>query len=195
MRRSSNFKALGRAMAVIGAVMVIVSSVTYAALQSQQDKLIGNSIETATTNLRIGTDGVTYGASHTGFDFSGIIPGGPAVPVTGNSFFLFNSGGAALALKLAVTSTPSNPDNVDLSQVNVILTQVGVSGTQSFSLQSLIDAASSGGVAFTGASAILPDASIREYKLQVSMNTDAVNGPAASLANIDFAISGVVQSS
>ena len=191
MQRASNFKAISRTVAVIAAVLIVVSGITYAALQSQPVKLTGNSIETATANLRISTDGLNFGNTQPGFDFKNILPGGPADPEAGDAFYLNNSGGTSLALRLAVAAKPSNPDNVDLSQVNVILTAVGLNGTQTFNLQSLIDGADNGGVAFTGAN--LPSDTIQEYKLQVSMASDAISGSSASLGGIDFAFSGFVQ--
>src|SRR5438309_2343932 len=121
MKISKNFRALGRAVGVVAGVVIVVSGVTFAALQSQQDKLTGNTIETATANLQLSTDGSNYATSQAGFDFSNIVPGGQAVPQSGYNVYLKNSGGTPLALKLAVSSTPSNPSNVDLNKVNVIL--------------------------------------------------------------------------
>jgi hypothetical protein len=178
-----------RAIGVVLAVIVIVSGVTFAALQSQQDTLTGNTIETATANLQLSIDGTSYGDTRTGFDFNNIIPGGPAVPTAGYSFYLKNAGGTSLSLKLAVISQPTNLSGVDLTKVNVLLTTVG-SGTaaQSFALQSLIDGADSGGLAIT--SGILASGVAQQYRLQVSMAADAVTGSSASLGNIDFALSG-----
>ena len=92
--RIKRVKALGRAAGVAAAVVVTVSGVTFAALQSQQNKLTGNVIQTATANLQLSTDGVHYGNSQTGFIFSGLVPGGSAVPASGIS-----------GLKTAVTPT------------------------------------------------------------------------------------------
>jgi hypothetical protein len=165
----------------------LAGSAAYAVLQTQ-DSLTGNTISTATANLQISTDGVNYSTTKAGFDFGNIVPGGPAVPVAGYSFYLKNGGGTPVGLKLAVSSVPSNPGNVDLSKVNVILTTVG-SGTspQSFPLQSLVG----------GSQAILPTAlgagDNQQYKLQASMAGDAVNGGAASIGNIDFTFTGTAQ--
>jgi hypothetical protein len=185
MKRSKNFKALARALGVVSAVVVVVSGVTFAALQSQQNVLAGNTIETATANLQISTDGTNFSNSHTGFDFNGLVPGGSAVPEAGYPFYLKNAGQTGLALKMAVTSVPSNPDNVDLSKVNVILTTVGNgAGPQTFTLQSLL-----GGSAPLAIGNLDRSNSVG-YKLQVSMAGDAVNGNSASLGNIDFTFSG-----
>jgi hypothetical protein len=190
MKIQSNRAAIFRAIGVIAVLVVIVSGVTFAALQSQQDTLTGNTIQTATANLQLSTDGTSYNNSHAGFDFTNIVPGGAAVPTAGYGFYLKNGGGTPLTLKLAVTSTPTNPDSVDLSKVSVLLTTVG-SGTpiQTFSLQSLL---TNGGVSLTGNS--LATGTAQQYKLQVSMTTDAVSGSSASLGNIDFAFSGTAAS-
>ena len=189
MRRFKNFKATVRALGVMSAVVVAVSGVTFAALQSQQDTLTGNTIETATAHLQLSKDGTSYSDSLASFDFSNLIPGGSAQPVAGEPVYLKNAGGTSLALKLAVSSVPINPDNVDLTKVNVLLTTVGTgAGIQSFSLQSLIDASATGGLDVNGN---LDSSVTQEYKLQVSMTSDAVINSGASLGNIDFAFSGL----
>jgi hypothetical protein len=188
MRRTKNFKALRRAIGVAAAAVVVVSGVAFAVLQSQQDVLAGNTIETATANLQLSTDGVAYGNSHAGFDFSGLIPGGSAQPAAGYMVYLKNSGNAPLALKLAVSSTPSNPANVDLNKVNIILTPV--SGTpQSFTLQSLMSAGNSGGAAITSPGQLFIG-NTTHFTIQVSMAADAITGSGAALGSIDFAFSG-----
>ncbi|HTB48600.1 MAG TPA: hypothetical protein VK712_00795 [Verrucomicrobiae bacterium] len=189
MKRSGNFKALARAVSVVGAVIILVSGVTFAALQSQQIKLTGNTIETATASLLISSDGINYAASQGGFDFSNLIPGGPAAPQAGYSFFLKNGGGAPLALKLAVSSSPSNPDAVDLSKVNVILTPASGGTAQSFTLASLIASNTTGGSPITAPSELFVG-NTTHLTLQVSMAADAIIGSNASLGNIDFAFTG-----
>src|SRR5579884_853474 len=186
MRRFNNFKAMARAVMVVGAVVAVVSGVTFAALQSQQNTLTGNTIETATANLQISKNDTNYTNTQSGFDFSGIVPGGSAVPVTGYPFYLKNSGQVKLALKMAVVSTPSNPNNVDLSKVNVVVTTMGGNNlpTQTFSLQSLLN---NGGVDI----GTIDNNNSLQYKLQISMASDAVTGNSASLGGIDFAFTGV----
>lgn len=184
-RQARRMKAALRAAGITLAVVIMVSGVTFAALQSQQNVLAGNTITTATASLQLSTDGTTFGNSREGFAFANIIPGGPAMPVAGHAFYLKNSGGTPLTLKLAVTTTPSNLDGVDLAKVNILLTTVGSgTGQQSFNLQSLVG----DGVAITGNN--LPAGTTQQYKLMASMAADAVNGGSASLGNIDFAISG-----
>lgn len=193
MQQSQKLKALNRSFVVIVALIAILSSVTFAALQSQQNVLVGNTIATATANLQLSTDGTAYSDSRTGFDFNNLVPGGAAMPITGHSFYLKNAGGTPLALRFAINSAPSNPNGIDLSKVTVLLSTVGAgTSAQTFSLQSLIAGASSGGLAMTGAN--LANGSAQQYKLQVQMATDAVSGSSASLGNVDFAFSGIAQS-
>jgi hypothetical protein len=184
------YRAAGRAVGVAAAVVVAVSGVTFAALQSLQNKLTGNTIQTATASLLLSTDGVRYGNSQAGFIFSGLVPGGPAMPAIGYNIWLKNSGDANLTPKLAVTTVPSNPDNVDLSKVHVILTP-GNGTPQSYTLQSLITAGGNGGVSLT-APAVLFTGSPVALTLKVSMDADAFTGTNTSLGNIDFVFTGTI---
>ena len=190
MHTHSNFKALLRALTVMGVVMIIVSGVTFAALQSQQAVLSGNTIESATADLKISTDGTTYTSSRTGFDFPGVVPGGPAVPAAGNSFYLKNSGTTASQVKLAVSTTPTNLSGVDLAKVSVIITRVPGGTSQTFTLASLISTYADGG---TPLSDILTAGSFSQYKMQISMTSDAFTGGGAALGNIDFVFIGGAQ--
>jgi hypothetical protein len=97
------------------------------------------------------------------------VPGGQPVPTAGYTVYLRNMGGTPLALKLAISSIPTNPSHVDLNKVNLLLTKVG-GGTsiQSFSLQSLMTAAPAGGVAFTSCN--LDNNNVAQYKLQIAMD-------------------------
>ncbi len=192
MRRQSNVKPLLRAFTVMVVVVALVSGVTFAALQSQQAVLAGNTIESATADLKISTDGVTYTSSHTGFDFTGVVPGGPAVPAAGNSFWLKNSGTTGSQVKLAVSTSPTNLSNVDLSKVSVIVTHVPGGTSQTITLAVLISTYAAGGTALTD---ILPAATAYQYKIQISMAADAFTGSGASLGNIDFVFIGAAQAS
>jgi len=191
MRKHKNFQPLLRAVTVMAVVGAIVSGVTFAALTSQQAVLAGNTIETATADLRVSQDGNTYTNSLTGFDFANVVPGGSAVPAAGYNFYLKNFGGTPLLLKLSIGSTVANPNNVDLTKVSVILTSIG-SGAQpqTFTLASLIAANATGGVALTSPSPLMAGTQAK-FAVQVSMASDAFSGSNASLGNIDFAFSGL----
>ncbi len=186
-RQTSTFQPLARAVMVISAIAVLATGVTFAALQSQQASLIGNTMRTASADLRIGTSASTFGATRTGFDFNGFVPGGSPVPAEGNVFYLKNAGTALLALKMSVGSTPTNVSAVDLSKVNIIITRVDSTQSQTFPLTTLVESHASGGVALTDA---MSGNTIGQYKVQVSMAADAFTGTSAEIGGIDLVFVG-----
>lgn len=183
---SSIFKAGAIALSIVA----ISSGISFAALTSQ-DKLTGNTISTATANLGISIDGVNFGPTQTGLSFAGIVPGGQAVPIDGYDVLVKNIGSTSLALKLSVSNTLSNPDNVDLNKVHVILEPFSGGSVQNFSLQALIDSNLSGGIAVISANQLTPN-TVMAYRIRVSMETDAVNSASATVSNLDFNFNGVV---
>ena len=68
-----------RAVVVITAIMAMAGGVTFAALQSPQAKLTGSTIQTATANLQVSSDGINYAAGQQGYAFGGLVPGGLVV--------------------------------------------------------------------------------------------------------------------
>ena len=80
MTLTNNKQILARSFGTIAAVIILATGVTYAALISQQAKISGNTIATATANLKISGDGVSYSSSQQGFLYSGLVPGGPPAP-------------------------------------------------------------------------------------------------------------------
>lgn len=193
MKKRSKIKSIKKSILSATLIVLLSGGVGYAVLKSQQNSLTGNTISTASAVLQISRDGSSFNYLLPGFDFNDIVPGGSAMPITGQPFYLKNNGGTPLALKFSIKGTPLNGDNADLSKVNVLLTTVGSgTGAQSFSLQSLIAANSGGGLDITGAN--LNPGETRQYKLQVSMASDAINGSSANLSNIDFAFIGIAQS-
>jgi hypothetical protein len=181
--------ALVRALSVVASVGILVAGVTFAALQSQQAVLSGNTIQTASANLLIGTASATstaFSNSHSGFSFANVVPGGSAQPADGNVFYLKNTGTATLTLKMAVSGTPTNTSNVDLTKVSVTVTRTDTNATQTATLQSLLD--NTGGLSLTDN--LTPASTGVQYKLSVSMSADAFTGSSASIGAIDFVFSG-----
>ncbi len=178
-----------RAVGVLSAIAIIVSGVTFAALQSQQATLTGNTISSASADLRIGTSASTFSTvpTHSGFSFQAVIPGAAAVPVDGNIFYLKDAGTAPLALKVAVGTTPTNASNVDFEKVFIELTRVDTGAVQTLSLKSLIDANGVNGLPLTDH--INPNAII-QYKLRASMAVDAFTGSGATIGGIDLVFYG-----
>ena len=190
MQRRTIIRPFVRASLVISLTLGLVTGVTYAALQSQQSKFTGSTIQTATANLLVSQDGVNFSNSQAGFTFANVIPGGSLAPANGYSIILKNAGGTALALKLAVSSTPTNLDNVDLTKVFVNLASTNNGPIMSIPLQALIDSQATGGYAITNP-AVLFAGNTHQYILQVSMAKDAFAGPSATIGAIDLSFSGV----
>ena len=189
-RRISWLKLLLLLLGIVGAG----GGVSFAALISQQAKLAGNTIQTATANLQISGDGSNFSNTQPGFVFSNLVPGAQASPANGYPVYLKNAGGTPLALQIAVSSLPTNPDSVDLSKVHVILTPNSGGSVQNFTLQALIGSYPAGGQAILSPSLLMPGATA-QYKLQIMMDVDAVNGPSASINNVDFSFGGVATGS
>jgi hypothetical protein len=174
---------------IIVPLLLLMGGITYAVLMSLPDTLTGNTITTANANLLISTDGTNFSTTYPGFDFNNLVPGGSSVPITGYAFYLKNTGGVSLTPKLSIASQPTNPSNVGLDKVNIIVTTVG-SGvpSQTFTLQSLL----TGGQTIGNAN--LSPGQNQQYKLQVSMAADAMSGSSASLSGIDLVFSGTTGS-
>src|SRR6266404_473704 len=179
-----NIRPLLRAAIVLGAVGTITTAATFAALQSQQAVLASNTINSATASLSVSTDNTTFSNTKTGFTFSGIVPGGASVPTSGNPVWLRNSGTANLGLKAAISSTPSNLNNVDLTKVFLHVTRSDNSFDQSFSLKSLIDGYATGGVSIGDTVNI---SATVQYLLRVSMTSDAFSGSSGiTISGVDL---------
>lgn len=192
---SPRFKKLTRkpSISTMIAVMIVAGGVAFAVLQSQRNTLTGNSIETKTASLQMSVNGTTFSNSHGGYDFNGLMPGGPAVPASGYPLYLKNVGDTTLALKLSVISVPTNLGGANLNKVNILLTPVGGGATQSFTLQELMDSDTTPGLAIDGGD--LAAGATQQYTIQVSMTADAVSSQGASLNNIDLSFTGVAVSS
>lgn len=190
MKRFNILRSRRKQAGVVIAGVLLAGGVAFAFLQSQA-QLTGNSISTASTGLAISDTDSNYGSADHGFAFGGIIPGVQASQT--EHFLLKNTGSTPLALRLAAANPSANPSHIDLSKVQVVLTPYNLTtympGTpQTFSLQSLIDAGSS------GAALTYPDklaaGTKEEFNIQVSMDADAVSGSSAALSGIDLTFTG-----
>lgn len=181
------YQPVARAIMVISAVAVLATGVTFAALQSQQATLTGNTIQTASADLRIGTSATSFAATRSGFNFNGIVPGSSPVPTEGNNFYLKNYGSAVLALKVSVGTVPTNIANVDLDKVFVTITRVDTATIQKLPLSALVSSHATGGMDVTDT---LAGATIAQYKVQASMAADAFSGSSAVIDGIDLVFAG-----
>lgn len=191
MSKLQNLRVWLRLLVVMAIVGVVTTGVTYAALQSQQAILSGNTIESATAALQVSKDGGTYASSINGFDFPGLVPGGPAMPSQygGYPIWFKNIGSAPLNMNVSVNGVPTTTGDVDLSKVSVILTPIGGGGTaQTISLAALI-ANSTGGTTAMTLPSVNPGVVI-QYKLQVQMAADAFTGPNATITNLNLVFGG-----
>ncbi len=185
MKQTTNSKVLVWATGLLLALLVTVGGVTFAALQSQPGLLRGNVIQTAVASLQVSPDGTTYGSVMDGYAFSNLIPGGLPTPNNGYPIYVKNIGTTPLALRLSVSSAVNNPNAVDLTKVHVILAPTGGGAAQNVTLQDLITAQSSGGLAVNQAPHLNPS-EVTSFLVKVSLDNDAVTGPSAVLSNIDF---------
>lgn len=177
-----------RAITVISSVTILVTGVTYAALQSGQAKLAGNTIKTASASLKISLNGTDYSDSQNGLTFTDVVPGAAAVTNTGNTFYLKNLGSVPLNLRIAISSTPSNTQNVDLSKVYLLLTRSDGSGSQKLSMASLVSANATGGTLLNDQ---LKAGVAANYQMAVQMDADAFTGSSADISGIDFVFNGI----
>jgi hypothetical protein len=192
MKRMRNLGQLGpvaRATGIVAAVAIIISGVTFATLQSQQAVLTGNTIQSATADLKIGISTSSFSASRAGFTFSDVIPGTAPAANTGNIFYLKNGGSAPMTIKATIGSTPTNTSNIDLSKVSFIITRVDTNKVQTATLKELIDGYPSNGVALQDK---VDPSNAAQYKIQASMASDAFTGSSANLGNIDLVFTGVM---
>ncbi len=180
---------LFRTFMVLGAVGIITTAVTFAALQSQNAVLSSNTISTSTAFLLVSTDNLAFNNTKPGFTFSNVTPGGAATPANGYSFYLKNTGTANLGIKVAVGTAPSNPNSVDLSKVFVDFTRTETGLTQNLSLKSLVDSYATGGTALND---IVNAGTTGQYSVKVSMTSDAYSGSSgATISGVDLSFSGL----
>lgn len=177
-----------RFLMVVGMGVSLLSGVTFAALQSPAATLTGNSIESATADLRIGPTSSSFSNSRIGFDFAGVIPGGAGVPASGNTIYLKNFGSTSLAIKLSIPGAPASTGTVDLNKVFINLTRVDTNFTTTLSLQQLMDGYAAGGVS-TGFN--INSGVTLTFSIKVTMAADAIEGSGANISGVDLQFNGV----
>lgn len=105
-----------RAVLVIGVVMAFVTSITYAALQSQAT-LTNNTISTASADLQL-WDGDSFESTAPGFNITDLVPGTPSDP---QNFYFKNNGSAPLDITARIPSAPTTNGIGDFSKVYVTI--------------------------------------------------------------------------
>ena len=179
-----------RAIGVIGAVAVLVTSITYAALQSQAT-LTDNTIDSATANLDVATsDGSTcgtFGDTAAGVGFTGVVPGGSD---SDDEYFCLKNSGADTSLDLSVMSeavtwpvTDDLGSGVDNGEVTL-----NISCDNGGTLSATIASLEAGDEAFTGGT-LAPSAETL-CTAYVSMTSAAFSGSSASSDMFDLTFTG-----
>jgi hypothetical protein len=137
----------------------------------------------------VSSDGTTFNNTKPGFSFSNITPGGAAVPTNGNNFYLKNTGTANLSIKAAISSTPTNPNAVDLSKVFLNFTRSDTNLDTTISVKSLMDSYASGGILLSD---VVTAGTAAQYTVRASMAADAYSGSSgATISGIDLSFSGL----
>lgn len=184
MLRIRRINPVTRALAVFGVVATLVTGITYAALTNQAS-LTNNIISSATADLEVKSTG-EFAAQDAGFAFTGIVPGGPAVPVDGNDFQLRNAGDVDLDIAMSVPTAPIfSGGTVVQSEVDVIVSCTA--GTNTFSLTedlaALVAAHGTGGIPMS------PDAlphttnNVADCTVKIQMSEDAITGSGSVSSN------------
>lgn len=191
MKRLQKRRAGMRAAVIFGAATILLSGVTYASMQSQNDTLQGNTIMSATANLQIlGANGI-YADTAPGFTFSNLEPGGAAGPTPGNHISLKNTGTTTLALKIAMNATSySNPQQVNINKVTLIFTPVGGGATFTTTLATLCSGYNSGTP--IPLNMFLPAGQTQDFTVQAQLAADAVTSTTTgfTLSGVDLIFSG-----
>lgn len=175
--------AVARAVGVIGATAALIAGVTFAALTSNNVTLTNNSFATASADLQIWDPGSSsYGLTTPGFNFTNIVPGpGETGPFT---FWLKNSGGVPLTITGVGSGGTSS--NVDLTQVNVKITNLTAGGSPAnYSMYDLL----------TGPPDLLPGGDLAsgdqdQYEVKLTVPVSAVSGTSASMSGVTWTFTG-----
>lgn len=117
MRKIFNVNPVLRAIGIISAVAVMVSGVTFAALQNTAT-LTDNTINSNVDGLLVDSDGDdTFGSTDQGFAFNNITPGGTS---SAKAFALKNATNGPLEVNVQVTSEEPLPAGVDPEDISFI---------------------------------------------------------------------------
>ncbi len=189
MARQRGLSPLLRSIIILSGVGIITTAATFAALQSQNAVLSSNTISTSTAFLLVSNDNVSFNNTKTGFTFSNVTPGGPAVPAAGYNFYLKNTGTANLSIRLTLDAIPTIPFGIDSSKVLINLSRSDNAFNQVISLKALTDSMSTGPVVLTDS---ITAGTTATYNIKVNMSADAYSGSSgATISGIDLVFSGV----
>jgi hypothetical protein len=164
-------------MAVFGVVATLVTGITYAALTSQAT-LTNNIISSASANLQVKSTG-SFATQDAGFAFTGIVPGGPAMPLAGNAFQLRNAGDTDLDVAVSIPTMPTFVGGtVDPSKVDLLIscTNGSLTFAKTASLSDLVAAHGTGGLPMITGYLPHTTSNVADCTAQVQMDADAITG-------------------
>jgi hypothetical protein len=187
MRSIFSLSPVVRAVGVIGAVSVLATSVTFAAMQSTAT-LAENTVASGTADLVIDSNtGAGFDDNFTdneqGFNFVGIIPG--VTDSTVGSIKLRNAGDTTLDVKVAVPAAPVLSSGLTASMVHLIFHPV-VSGSDVN--VTLADLEAPGGTAFLNGFTPNTTGSV-EYTVKASVD-GTFSGEGLNVSGFDLRFTG-----
>lgn len=203
MLKLTNINPIARAVGVMSAVGILVSGVTFAALNSQVT-LTGNTLSVASAGLEIDNieNGVATGqTTDEGYNFDNMVPGGGFGEA--HTFTLTNTGEADMNVTVLANSgdevsvmhdeESSDPEDntIDPTLVFVKFTNTATGQSRTYTLDELKegDPANMPGVSGNGLNALNIDETAT-FTVQVKLGKDAVNGDSAEDAKFDFVFTG-----
>ncbi len=195
MKQVLRLNPMFRAVGVFSAVAALVTGITFAALTSQAS-LVNNTISSATASLQVKSSG-SFATQDAGFVFSGVTPGGGAVPALGYAFQLRNNGTVDLNIAASIPTAPiftvsPGPGAVDLTKVDLILSCTA--GSETFALTTdlaaLVAAHGTGGVVMAPDALPFSGSNTADCTAKVQMDSDAFAGGSASSTNFNIVFTG-----
>lgn len=192
MSRTKSKTPIARAIGVISAVLIVVSGVTFAALQSQDAKLSGSRISSATASLLIGDNQNNFTDIRNGFDFTDVIPGGPAAPAEGKPFNLLNQGSADLKLRAKLNPNVfSQQQSTELNKVYIVIKDSMTNQSSEVSVGQLLNSYYDASPYDLGLT--IPGGTDRGYSMQVRIDGDAVGNGRQQIVmqGLDLIFSGI----
>lgn len=181
-----------RAQFVVGVVLLLAVSATFAAMTSSA-RLTGNTISSASVELQLSTDGVSFGNTIPGFDFEDVIPGTDGAPIPELEFWVRNNSPVSLGLSVGVpvapTSTVTPSGEVDFDKVILIFERDGAASAVDHPLNDLIDSYAGGGLTLNES---IPENNVPvKFTVRAQMLPDTFTGSSASISDFDLEFIGL----
>lgn len=132
---------MGRSVATAtGLVVGAATGLVVAVLVSNLVFVAGSRITTASANLSVSDDGVSFSRDIPGFEFTNIMPGSQLQPSAGKPLYLRNNGTSRLGLQLKLEPLPITMlgADIDLTKFYIALTPVGSDEVREYSLGALM---------------------------------------------------------